>query len=116
LNNEQLNRRYRKQEHELKFFISCFIKFFLRIGALLHAEIITEIVLPKNIVLVGCFSTKWVTNHSALNSLKQGLAGNDTAFIYHCLNHYFCPIGFEDTPQVSFVNSTLILAEIVNDF
>ncbi|XP_048449287.1 basic immunoglobulin-like variable motif-containing protein [Rhincodon typus] len=30
--------------------------------------------------------------------LTQGLKDESMAFIYHCQNHYFCPIGFEATP------------------
>ncbi len=38
------------------------------------------------------------TEAQALQSLKNGLRTDDTTFIYHCQNHYFCPMGFEDTP------------------
>lgn len=30
--------------------------------------------------------------------LIEGLRCEKKAFIYHCWNHYFCPIGFELTP------------------
>ena len=34
----------------------------------------------------------------ALNQLKVGLQGNTKTYIYHCYNHYFCPIGYELMP------------------
>ncbi|KAM5181144.1 basic immunoglobulin-like variable motif-containing protein isoform 1-T3 [Mantella aurantiaca] len=34
----------------------------------------------------------------ALSKLTQGLKDDCMAYIYHCQNHYFCPIGFEATP------------------
>lgn len=34
----------------------------------------------------------------ALELLLAGLRGSSQTFIYHCYNHYFCPIGFEQTP------------------
>ena len=46
----------------------------------------------------GRNQTYGVTPQRALQSLKQGLVEDNTAYIYHCQNHYFCPIGFEDTP------------------
>lgn len=30
--------------------------------------------------------------------LMQGLKDESMAYIYHCQNHYFCPVGFEATP------------------
>ncbi|XP_051882530.1 DNA excision repair protein ERCC-5 [Pristis pectinata] len=38
------------------------------------------------------------TAEGALLKLTQGLKDESMAFIYHCQNHYFCPIGFEATP------------------
>ena len=35
----------------------------------------------------------------ALESLKEGLRDPAMAFIYHCYNHYFCPIGYEEVPK-----------------
>ena len=35
----------------------------------------------------------------ALENLKEGLRNPSMAFIYHCYNHYFCPIGFEEVPK-----------------
>ena len=46
----------------------------------------------------GLNKTFGVTSHDALQALKQGLKGNDVTYIYHCQNHYFCPVGFEETP------------------
>ena len=34
----------------------------------------------------------------ALMKLTQGLKDESMAYIYHCQNHYFCPVGFEATP------------------
>lgn len=34
----------------------------------------------------------------ALSKLTHGLKDESLAYIYHCQNHYFCPIGFEATP------------------
>uniref|UniRef100_A0A3P8TYZ2 Basic, immunoglobulin-like variable motif containing n=1 Tax=Amphiprion percula TaxID=161767 RepID=A0A3P8TYZ2_AMPPE len=34
----------------------------------------------------------------ALMKLTQGLKDETMAYIYHCQNHYFCPVGFEATP------------------
>ncbi|CAL1530567.1 unnamed protein product [Lymnaea stagnalis] len=42
--------------------------------------------------------TAGVTDEMALKMLKQGLKDLNTTFIYHCHNHYFCPIGYEETP------------------
>ncbi|XP_033103861.1 basic immunoglobulin-like variable motif-containing protein [Anneissia japonica] len=39
------------------------------------------------------------TSDEALRMLKNGLRDTNTTFIYHCQNHYFCPIGFEDVPK-----------------
>nr|CAB3225689.1 basic immunoglobulin-like variable motif-containing protein [Phallusia mammillata] len=47
----------------------------------------------------GRVQTKLMTDIMALEHLKSGLCSNEMAFIYHCYNHYFCPIGFESTPQ-----------------
>ena len=46
----------------------------------------------------GKNKTYGVTADEALVSLKKGLKDPGTTFIYHCHNHYFCPIGYEDTP------------------
>ena len=44
----------------------------------------------------GKSQTSGVSSTDALQSLKRGLKSDDTAYIYHCQNHYFCPMGFED--------------------
>ena len=36
------------------------------------------------------------TADEALLDLKNGLQSHNKAYIYHCTNHYMCPIGFED--------------------
>ncbi|ESO86411.1 hypothetical protein LOTGIDRAFT_235453 [Lottia gigantea] len=50
---------------------------------------------------VGKNATAGVTSRDALYMLKKGLHDPNSAFIYHCFNHFFCPIGYEDTPMVS---------------
>ena len=47
----------------------------------------------------GTYRTVGMTSQDALSHMKRGLSGTDMAYVYHCLNHYFCPIGFEDTPR-----------------
>ncbi|RUS75066.1 hypothetical protein EGW08_017172, partial [Elysia chlorotica] len=42
--------------------------------------------------------TPGVTPDLALTSLQRGLRDPNMTFIYHCKNHYFCPIGYEDSP------------------
>ena len=39
-----------------------------------------------------------VEAEGALSKLTQGLKDESMAYIYHCQNHYFCPVGFEATP------------------
>jgi hypothetical protein len=39
-----------------------------------------------------------VTEISAHQALLAGLRLDTHAYIYHCWNHYFCPLGFELTP------------------
>lgn len=46
----------------------------------------------------GKHKTAGETAEGALMKLTQGLKDESMAFIYHCQNHYFCPIGFEATP------------------
>ena len=48
---------------------------------------------------VGRGRTFGMKPEHALASLKEGLCDAHTAFIYHCWNHYFCPVGFEDVPK-----------------
>ena len=43
--------------------------------------------------------TRGVTAEDALGAIKRGLHDQNTTFIYHCQNHYMCPIGYEDVPQ-----------------
>lgn len=35
----------------------------------------------------------------ALEKLQEGLRSANMAFVYHCANHYFCPIGYEQVPK-----------------
>ncbi|XP_069103427.1 uncharacterized protein [Argopecten irradians] len=46
----------------------------------------------------GKDKTFGMTSDMALQAIKKGLQDPNTTYIYHCQNHYFCPIGFEDTP------------------
>uniref|UniRef100_A0A8C6T7E0 Basic, immunoglobulin-like variable motif containing n=1 Tax=Neogobius melanostomus TaxID=47308 RepID=A0A8C6T7E0_9GOBI len=46
----------------------------------------------------GKHKTAGETAEGALMKLTQGLKDETMAFIYHCQNHYFCPVGFEATP------------------
>lgn len=39
-----------------------------------------------------------VTSQLALERLRTLLKSKNHAFIYHCYNHYFCPVGFEREP------------------
>ena len=48
---------------------------------------------------VGKGRTFGVRPERALESLKEGLRDPAMAFIYHCYNHYFCPIGYEEVPK-----------------
>ncbi|XP_029284755.1 basic immunoglobulin-like variable motif-containing protein [Cottoperca gobio] len=46
----------------------------------------------------GKHKTAGETAEGALGKLTQGLKDESMAYIYHCQNHYFCPVGFEATP------------------
>ncbi|XP_055799860.1 basic immunoglobulin-like variable motif-containing protein [Salvelinus fontinalis] len=46
----------------------------------------------------GKHKTAGETAEGALLKLTQGLRDETMAYIYHCQNHYFCPVGFEATP------------------
>ncbi|KAM4574298.1 basic immunoglobulin-like variable motif-containing protein isoform 1-T2 [Fundulus diaphanus] len=46
----------------------------------------------------GKHKTAGETAEGALVKLTQGLKDESMAYIYHCQNHYFCPVGFEATP------------------
>ncbi|EDV20938.1 uncharacterized protein TRIADDRAFT_31068, partial [Trichoplax adhaerens] len=47
----------------------------------------------------GAGKTSGVTADCALELLQTGLRSSNCAFIYHCNNHYMCPIGYEVVPQ-----------------
>ncbi|CAH1781899.1 unnamed protein product [Owenia fusiformis] len=47
---------------------------------------------------MGRNKTYGVSSDEALLKLKKSLKQDDIAFIYHCQNHYFCPMGYEDVP------------------
>ncbi|KAJ7993378.1 hypothetical protein DPEC_G00271790 [Dallia pectoralis] len=46
----------------------------------------------------GKHKTAGETAEGALMKLTNGLKDDTMAYIYHCQNHYFCPVGFEATP------------------
>ncbi|XP_064870532.1 basic immunoglobulin-like variable motif-containing protein, partial [Oncorhynchus nerka] len=46
----------------------------------------------------GKHKTAGETAEGALLKLTLGLRDDTMAYIYHCQNHYFCPVGFEATP------------------
>jgi len=39
--------------------------------------------------------THSVDKYTALDNLMDGVRSENRAYIYHCYNHYMCPIGFE---------------------
>ena len=43
--------------------------------------------------------TSEFTPKTALKALKSGLQNPNKAYIYHCFNHYMCPVGFEEMPE-----------------
>lgn len=47
----------------------------------------------------GGNATKGMTRKKALKRLKEGLRSPDHAYVYHCFNHYMCPVGYESTSQ-----------------
>ncbi|XP_068609394.1 basic immunoglobulin-like variable motif-containing protein [Brachionichthys hirsutus] len=46
----------------------------------------------------GKHKTAGETAEGALMKLTQGVTDESMAYIYHCQNHYFCPLGYEATP------------------
>ncbi|KAB0373728.1 hypothetical protein FD755_013984, partial [Muntiacus reevesi] len=46
----------------------------------------------------GRNKTAGETASGASSKLTHGLKDESLAYIYHCQDHYFCPIGFETTP------------------
>nr|XP_020828044.1 basic immunoglobulin-like variable motif-containing protein isoform X2 [Phascolarctos cinereus] len=49
-------------------------------------------------LVMDCMSLIPGSASGALSKLTHGLKDESLAYIYHCQNHYFCPIGFEATP------------------
>ncbi len=60
---------------------------------------------------VGNCKTAGLDGKSAKDILEKLLHTDDHAFIYHCYNHYFCPIGYEREPQ----NAKKIYENVVDD-
>lgn len=56
-----------------------------------------------------------MTEESALQHLKAGLLSEDMGFIYHCLNHYFCPVGYEDQPHVSYKPDKCLIKQLTHE-
>jgi hypothetical protein len=48
--------------------------------------------------LHGKSQTPGIDKEQALENLMEGLNDPKRAYIYHCYNHYMCPIGYERTP------------------
>jgi len=48
--------------------------------------------------LHGASITHGIDSAQALASLQLGLKDSSKAYIYHCFNHYMCPLGFEINP------------------
>eukprot|EP00762_Andalucia_godoyi_P003065 ANDGO_01076.mRNA.1 Basic immunoglobulin-like variable motif-containing protein len=46
----------------------------------------------------GKMRTPGITSEQALTRLKSAILDPKMAVIYHCWNHYMCPMGFDDTP------------------
>ncbi|XP_036395959.1 basic immunoglobulin-like variable motif-containing protein [Megalops cyprinoides] len=46
----------------------------------------------------GKHKTAGETSEGALMKITEGLKDESIAYIYHCQNHYCCPLGFEATP------------------
>ena len=42
--------------------------------------------------------TSEYTPKTAWKALKDGLQNPNRAYIYHCFNHYMCPVGYEEMP------------------
>lgn len=58
--------------------------------------------------LHGTNMTPDVSSEEALRKLKNGLKDTKKSYIYHCYNHFMCPIGFESTPtkaHLAYANS-----------
>lgn len=47
---------------------------------------------------VGTCKTAGINGKIAKENLETLLHSNDYAFVYHCYNHYCCPIGYEKEP------------------
>lgn len=52
----------------------------------------------RHLNLLPCVLLTRIIAEGALMKLTQGLKDESMAYIYHCQNHYFCPVGFEATP------------------
>ena len=50
--------------------------------------------------LHGKSKTMGIDSATGLANLKEGLKSENKAYIYHCYNHYMCPVGFEQVPTM----------------
>jgi hypothetical protein len=50
----------------------------------------------------GNSKTPGIDSDQAMTNLIDGLRNEKKGYIYHCWNHYFCPIGFEQTPSKAY--------------
>lgn len=48
--------------------------------------------------LHGKSTTPAIDEQKAFEMLSSGLQGTEKTYIYHCWDHYMCPIGYEITP------------------
>ena len=49
--------------------------------------------------VAGKNSTPGIDRSVALEKLKAGLQTDRCSYIYHAYDHYFCPVGYEITPN-----------------
>ena len=47
----------------------------------------------------GAGKTIGVDEDQALHKMMNGLKSENNAYVYHCHDHYMCPMGFEITPS-----------------
>lgn len=62
------------------------------------SDIVYIVILSESILAACCSACFFILAEGALQKLTQGLKDESMAYIYHCQNHYFCPVGYEATP------------------
>lgn len=70
----------------------------LFLNLLCSLSIIKSYYVRKNTLHAYCRACFFFVAEGALMKLTQGLKDESMAYIYHCQNHYFCPVGYEATP------------------